>query len=207
VKLPEALLKRVRDALLWAARPGLVFVAGGLISLPILLWLPEWMVNQYRGGALTRDQYTKAVDDYRKTVAQIVAGVGGLYGLHLVWRRTRVAEHNRITDLFTKAIEQLGKVEDGEPNIEVRLGGIYALERLAFDSPRDHWTIMEVLSAYIRRNAPWPIERQARVPKTEQRKQPAEQAADSLSTDIQAILTVIGRRESRKQPRTKGTRG
>src|SRR5262245_63467797 len=89
------IIERVREALLWAARPGRVFVAGGLVSLPILLsillWLPEWMVDQYRRtGALTRDQYTKAVDDYRKTVAQIVAGVGGLYGLHLIRRRTRV---------------------------------------------------------------------------------------------------------------------
>ena len=30
------IIGRVRDALLWAARPGLVFVALGLVSLPIL---------------------------------------------------------------------------------------------------------------------------------------------------------------------------
>jgi hypothetical protein len=38
--------------------------------------------------------------------------------------------------------------------LEVRLGGIYALERIARDSPTDHWTIIEVLSTYVRENSP-----------------------------------------------------
>ncbi len=40
------------------------------------------------------------------------------------------------------------------PNIEVRLGAIYALERIAQDSPRDHIRVMEILCAYLRENAP-----------------------------------------------------
>ena len=35
-----------------------------------------------------------------------------------------------MTDRFTKAIEQLGKSEDGRPLVEVRLGGIDALEAI-----------------------------------------------------------------------------
>jgi len=75
------------------------------------------------------------------------------------------------TSLFTKAVEQLGAtreatktfqpdspvtpdaprtVTETEPNLEVRLGAIYALERIAQDSERDHWPIMEVLCSYIR---------------------------------------------------------
>ena len=34
-----------------------------------------------------------------------------------------------------------------------------ALERLSRDSQEDHWTIMEVLTAYVRDNAPWPPKR------------------------------------------------
>jgi hypothetical protein len=45
-----------------------------------------------------------------------------------------------------------------EPNVEVRLGAIYALERIAYDSPRDHWPIIEVLTAYVRQNAPAPAQ-------------------------------------------------
>src|SRR5262249_51668713 len=32
----------------------------------------------------------------------------------------------------------------------------YALERITKDSPKDHGQIMEVLTAYVRDNAPWP---------------------------------------------------
>ena len=45
-------------------------------------------------------------------------------------------------------------VETSEPNLEVRIGAIYALERIAQDSDRDHVQIMEILCAYIRENAP-----------------------------------------------------
>lgn len=98
-----------------------------------------------------------------------------------VWtneRQTRTIEQGHVTDRLTKAIEQLGAektvkrvekdaegsdirdadgrlrvVETTVPNLEVRLGAIYALERIAKDSERDHVTIMEILCAYIRENA------------------------------------------------------
>ncbi|MFT5159937.1 MAG: hypothetical protein ACI861_002533 [Paracoccaceae bacterium] len=44
--------------------------------------------------------------------------------------------------------------EETKPNIEVRMGGIFALERIGRDSPADHLQIMEILTAYIRENAP-----------------------------------------------------
>lgn len=74
--------------------------------------------------------------------------------------------------------------EKTEPNLEVRLGAIYALERIAQDSTRDHFQIMEILSAYIRENAP-----------------PLEDTPKSIKktrADVQAVITVIGRR-SQKQ--------
>src|SRR6056297_82409 len=40
-----------------------------------------------------------------------------------------------------------------EPNLEVRIGAIYALERISQDGARDHIQIMEILCAYIRENA------------------------------------------------------
>lgn len=45
-------------------------------------------------------------------------------------------------------------VEESVPNLEVRVGAIYALERISQDSDRDHIRIMEILCAYIRENAP-----------------------------------------------------
>ena len=37
----------------------------------------------------------------------------------------------------------------------MRLGGIYALERIANDSDKDYWPIMETLTAYVRERVPW----------------------------------------------------
>jgi uncharacterized protein YjbI with pentapeptide repeats len=69
----------------------------------------------------------------------------------------------------------------------VRLGAIYALERIARDSERDHWPIMEILTAYVREHAPWEGEK-------EQNNQLLWGVRPKLAADIQAILTVIGRR-------------
>jgi hypothetical protein len=40
---------------------------------------------------------------------------------------------------------------EGKKQFETRLGGIYALERIAKDSEADHWPIMEILTAYVRK--------------------------------------------------------
>lgn len=111
--------------------------------------------------------------------AGLVAILGGIVGAPLalirvfVAERTaktaeeqrQIAEQRNITDRITKAVELLGEektvkqrkggktVEYTEANLEVRLGAIYALERISKDSERDHVQIMEILSAYIRQNA------------------------------------------------------
>jgi uncharacterized protein YjbI with pentapeptide repeats len=54
------------------------------------------------------------------------------------------------SDRFVKAIEQLGN--DKSP--DVRLGGIYGLEQLARDSPSDQPAVFDVLTAFVRRQAP-----------------------------------------------------
>lgn len=90
-------------------------------------------------------------------------GGGGLFALYLAWRRQRSTEETlrhqrevatateadalerRTTDLYTKAVEQLGS--DKAP---VRLGGLYALERLAQSNPDQRQTIVNVLCAYLR---------------------------------------------------------
>ena len=112
------------------------------------------------------------------TLVQIITGLLVLAGLYWTSRRVRAAEEGHITDRFTKAIAQLGS-----DKMAIRLGGIYALERIARDSEKDHGPIMEVLTAYVREKA------------TRQGKY-AEEAAREPTTDIQAILTVIGRRET-----------
>jgi hypothetical protein len=131
-----------------------------------------------------------------------------LAGLYSSLQTFDLQREGQITDRFTKAIDQLGAVEtgaDGKPkiNLEVRLGGIYALERIARDSPTDHWTIIEVLSTYVRENSP--ATNSAGKAAGEQRSLltttlPAEVAGQHLRADFQAILTVIGRRDITHDP-------
>jgi hypothetical protein len=101
--------------------------------------------------------------DAVKTAFGVGAGAGGVFALWLATRRqrtlelqlaetTRVAgvterdlEERRVTELYTKAVEQIG--DDKAP---VRLGGLYALERLGQDNPKQRQTIVNVLCAYLR---------------------------------------------------------
>jgi hypothetical protein len=92
----------------------------------------------------------------------------------------RLTEQGQITQRYTTAIDQIGK--RGDDFLQTRLGGIYALERLARDSPADQSTIVEVLSAYVRTTAPVRTNGTC-----------AGQPAYPLS-DVQAAITVLGRR-------------
>ena len=180
-----------------------------LISL--LAWavqrVPEWQVKRATSkyGTLrpgdAASQMATIESEMRKTVIQILGGIFAIGALYLTYRRTLVTEQGHITDRYTKAIEQLGATktsDDGKsvPNVEVRLGAIYALERIAFDSPRDHWTIMEVLTAYVRENSP--------SSKSSEPDEDEKSIARTPSTEIQAILTVLGRRRRHTKREGKG---
>ena len=93
----------------------------------------------------------------------------------------------QVTDRYTKAIEQLGS-----DKLDVRIGGIYALERVARDSARDHPTVMEVLTAFIREHShePWPPS------------DPGGQEPERPTRpDVQAAVTVVGRRDAKRDIR------
>jgi uncharacterized protein YjbI with pentapeptide repeats len=59
--------------------------------------------------------------------------------------QTRTDQQRRITENFSKAIEQLGS-----DKLEIRVGGIHALQRIAKESPSEYWPIMENLTAFVR---------------------------------------------------------
>ncbi|TLP60674.1 pentapeptide repeat-containing protein [Microbispora tritici] len=139
---------------------------------------------------MTATERVEAINAARHTLIQAATGlvvIGGVvFTAQGLWytaqsldasrQAQRTTEQGQITDRYTKAVEQLGS----RTSLDVRLGGIYALERLAQDSPRDHQTIYDVLTAFIREHDPKP---KAAMPAT-----PA--------TDIQAVLTIIGRRNT-----------
>jgi hypothetical protein len=114
---------------------------------------------------------------------KIVAGIVVLWGAYTAWRRLEVLQSGQITERYTRAIDQLGSTHSGgRKNLEVRLGGIYALERIAFDSPQYIPTVMEVLTAYARENSAF----------TEV--VDPSQSYSFVPHDIQAIIKVVSRR-------------
>jgi hypothetical protein len=165
-----------------------------VLILIFILWKLPRRQAQRSLGLNVGNQFDRE-NEARKTLAQIIGGVLLLAGLYSSVRTFDLQREGQVTDRFTKAIDQLGAVQPGgavsknaEPkiNLEVRLGGIYALERIARDSPKDEWTIMEVLTAYVRENAA----------RTDQVREPPDEPLTRPRADIQAILTVIGRRNA-----------
>lgn len=153
----------------------------------LAVWkLPEWPVMAWK-AFLTPKDLIELENQTRQTLIQVIAGAAIVAGLYLVWRRMTATEslasqaletvrEGQLTDRFSRAVQQFGS-----DKVEIRLGGIYALERIAHESERDHWPVMEVLCAYVRDAAAWREER----------------PATRLPVDVQAILTVVGRRALR----------
>jgi uncharacterized protein YjbI with pentapeptide repeats len=153
-----------------------------------VLWkVPEWQSNAYRAKIDTsaldvRDRFKleedliTAENNARATLAQIMGGTVLLLGLYFTWRNIRGSEEGRLTERFSKAVELLGSEK-----LDIRLGGIYALERVARDSQKDHWTVMEVLAAFVRERSPNLHDASC-------------DPYQGLDTDVQVVLTVIARR-------------
>lgn len=187
-----------------------------LTALPTLLSLPEYparkaaeliesrsMSNAGLSGAMRlafeKDLLLYETDQRIKIWTAIVQAIGGgalLIGLLFSWRNLRATQlkldidrESQLTNRFTAATGQLGaQLNNGAPNIEARLGGIYALAAIARDSPRDYWPLMEILTAYVRHNAPWvPLEAEAGA------RSVSPLPAQKPRTDIQAVLGVLGR--------------
>jgi hypothetical protein len=123
-------------------------VLGVLVLFAVVVGLLHWYIAP--SGAEQKQALVV-------TLAQILGGAALLSGLYFTWRTLQVNREGQITERFTRAIDQLGATDDdGNPRLEIRLGGIYALERIARDSPgRDYSTVMEILTAYVRENARW----------------------------------------------------
>jgi uncharacterized protein YjbI with pentapeptide repeats len=188
-----------RQWLLFLSIFGLVVRLAPVILLLVgaLWWLPKWQLAPYIDRLDAKDAIALE-NSVRQTVAQALGGLALLIGLLLTWRNLRItqrtseetlriAEEGKITDRFSKAIEQLGN-----ETIEIKLGGIYALERIARDSEKDHQTIMEVLTTFIRERSPnlrrYSYEDEDGMPM----EPPTEEGVPRPA--VQAALTVIGRR-------------
>jgi uncharacterized protein YjbI with pentapeptide repeats len=131
---------------------GVLVALVGAVSIVVLLY--------FYGGGTDRD---RARLEVVRTAGTVVVGAGGAVALLLAARRQRSTEltlehqrkvalaaerdatERRITELYTRAVDQLGS--DKAP---VRLGGLFALERLAQNNLDQRQTIVDVICAYLR---------------------------------------------------------
>jgi uncharacterized protein YjbI with pentapeptide repeats len=116
------------------------------------------------------------------TLVQALGGIILSITAYIGYRNFKVTEDKQVTERFSKSIEHLGNEK-----IDIRLGGIYALEQISIDSSKYHWTIMEILSAFVR----------------EKSKETSSKKLEKMKEDIQAALTVMNRRCAEQDPQGK----
>jgi uncharacterized protein YjbI with pentapeptide repeats len=129
---------------------GLGAILAGLLGAPFLIWttvIKQTTLGFQKEGHIT-DRISKAVEQLgaEKTVKRQRVNEAG--------KRVYEKDNKEEPD-FSKPVNE----EVTVPNIEVRIGGILSLERIAQDSTRidrgrDHVRVMEILCAYVRENAP-----------------------------------------------------
>jgi uncharacterized protein YjbI with pentapeptide repeats len=115
-------------------------------------------------------------DNFRKTIGQFMGGVAVLLGAGFAYLQFSEQQHAAhellISNQVSKGFEQFGS-----DNIRLRLGGIYALEGVMNASEPYSEPVLEALSAFVRDNT-----------------RNTHTGDEKPATDIQAVLTVIGRR-------------
>lgn len=115
--------------------------------------------------------------NYRDAWFKALSGLAVIIGLWIAYHRMRTANEEQMTNRFSKAVELLA---DESP--AVRLGALYALERIANDSEKDYDTIIETIAAYVRSRAPWPAK--------EKKKESSENQDASVQHDTSAVSAV-----------------
>src|SRR5215469_12811937 len=159
-------------------------VAGGVAVVALGAWWVWWRLPKRQVGGLRltiRDPKARAdvEDNARKTIGQLLGGAAVLIGAGFAYlqftqqqqtsqqqfsQQQQATRDLLISTQVSKGFEQLGSDKE-----VVRLGGIYALEGVMNTSEQYHEPVLEALSAFVRNG-------------------------NKLDTEIQAALTVIGRR-------------
>jgi hypothetical protein len=161
-------MTRVRYAI-----PVVVVAVLGAVVLCVVA-LPAWLVPD---SGLTVPDRVRAENDVRATMLQALGGLLALSGVALgaamTLRQVRTSRDGHTIDLFTKAIDQLASAD-----ASVRHGGVYALERLAELDPAYRGHAHALLTAFVRRQAPWP---------------PGDRAKSHSRDDVDAAIAALGR--------------
>ncbi|MFK4189218.1 pentapeptide repeat-containing protein [Streptomyces sparsogenes] len=197
------------------------------IGYVLLLWRGPWWID----GAHLREKDLQPADGvvitgFRTMLVAVGAGVITGLGLYYTHRNHRHAEklyehsqeqfaHLREKDREQAELTREGQVTEryveaikllGSGNLHERLGGIYSLERIMNDSQRDHRTVVEVLSAFVRTPA-LDGSRSDGGTRRGADEDSAETPSTLLAPDVTAALTVLGRQPVRQSYHVTDLRG
>jgi pentapeptide repeat protein len=162
-------LARGRRFIIWLV---LALILAVLILLSILEF-PSWIIGST--GDMKRKEVLDAQNAVRSTLLTGIAGSLFAVTALFTWRQIQVAQEGQITGRYEAAVRQLASTSATE-----RIGGIYALGRIAEDSKRDEPTIVELLGAFCRDNG-------------RPMKSGEPEYLSDRQMDIQVALDVLGR--------------
>lgn len=178
---------------------------------------PEWLASTAGLGPSDASEERGRV---RTGLLTLLAGSVAAIGAAYTARSYRLARRGQMTERFGRAIEHLASKSE-----DIRLGGIFELERIAQESELEHGPVMQVLTAYVREHAPWsrpePAPEQRTKPEGEDEKDASQsllgsgalsgerseadmrlieaqwraKPAERTAVEIQAIMTVLSRRK------------
>ena len=155
------------------------WVCGGLIVVAVLILLVvvyrEWFATEPCG-----------MESRSTTLRNLFLVVGGLIAIVIATWRNLISHHGLLNERFQRGSEMLGS-----PVLSVRLGGIYALQRLAEDELKQyHVQVMRLLCAFVR-NPTKDEDDKTKPPGTE--KEPNIKDY-KVREDVQEAMTAIGAR-------------
>ena len=175
-----AMLKLVTRCVIPIAVVLVVFVCVAVfLYVPVTEFLVRYDMSFAKGGS--PGEVLEAVDRARGRILQAAAGMAALTSLVVALANHRLSVKGHVTDRYANAIQQLGG-----RNQAGRAGAVYALEQITRDSPRYHVVVTDVLAVFVRESTRFhrPLVERG------QKLRPA--------PDVQAALTVLGRRDHRR---------
>jgi hypothetical protein len=192
---------------------------GAVALFAFLLWQGPWWLDRAHLGNITPAR-ASLVSGFRTAVVAVGAGVIAVIGLIYTDRTLRhsrevleearrsssrqydLAREEQITDRFIRATALLGATNQAE-----RLGAIYSLERIMRESTIDQAAVVRLLCSFVRIQSPVRSYEELAPSRRELPESfrealelgaiPIDPTISPVSEDVQAAMTVLGRRPDR----------
>ena len=186
-------MKIFKSIKLWCGLFALLIAAIAVLSIMYPCWL-EVFWDWLRGGMVTQGETINTTTESNSTTIRNVGlVVGGIVAIVLAVWRSRVAERQANAAQQQADLAQRGLLNEryqkgaemlGSEVLAVRMGGIYTLQRLSEEHPKEyHIQIMSLLCAFVRNPT-----------KDNRIDEKQDKQAQILRADVQDIMQAIGSR-------------